>query len=54
MGAGGLPGMGMGMGLDMLNSPYGYSSYYLRCRNPYGLGGMHNPMVGHMMGKRKK
>ncbi|KAK5971381.1 Sulfur globule protein CV1 domain protein [Trichostrongylus colubriformis] len=44
-------GPGMGLGMDMLNNPYGYASYYnYRCRNLLG-GGMYNPL---MMGRKKK
>ncbi|RCN32388.1 hypothetical protein ANCCAN_21805 [Ancylostoma caninum] len=48
---GAFPG-GFGMGYNMLNSPYGYGSYYdYRCRNllnGYG----YNPLFSGMLGKK--
>ncbi|WKY11375.1 hypothetical protein Q1695_003160 [Nippostrongylus brasiliensis] len=47
----GLPGVGLGM--DMLNNPYGYGGYYdWRCRNMLG-GGLFNPLMGGMFGKKR-
>ncbi|XGW03063.1 hypothetical protein V3C99_014791 [Haemonchus contortus] len=46
------PPLGFGMGPEMFNNPYGYANYYnYRCRNL--LGGMYNPLMGSMIGKRK-
>ncbi|KAK6039600.1 hypothetical protein COOONC_22895 [Cooperia oncophora] len=44
-------GLGMGLGMGMLNNPYGYGDYYYRCRNLMG-GGMYNPLMSPMMGKK--